>query len=77
MDLKSFVEGKINHYAEMITAGKDKADDLAIGELQFYIALRRIINEKGSAQDIGMMDAINDVLQELRLVEKGKTFYKS
>jgi len=73
--MEKFVAGKINHYANMIVNNKDKADELAIGELNFYMAFRRMIKGEGTTQDKGMMDAINDVLQHKGLVENGKTFY--
>lgn len=76
MDLLNFVEEKINHYANMIAGSKDKADELAIGELYFYVSLRRVLKGNGTTQDLGMMDAINDVLQTKGLLESGKTFYK-
>ncbi len=75
MDLKKFAEDKINSYAQMIIEGKDRADELALGELQFYMALRRTLNNRATSQDVGMLDAINDVLQEKGLVKKGTTFY--
>ncbi len=75
MDLEKFVEDKINNYAQMIIDGKPRADELALGELQFYMALRRMLTNRATSQDVGMLDAINDVLQEKGLVKKGTTFY--
>ena len=49
---------------------------MAVGEITFYVALRRVVNNQGTLQDMGMMDAINDTLQTLGLIEEGKTFYK-
>jgi hypothetical protein len=72
--MKSFVEAKINEYAKAILDGSDKRDAHAMGELHFYMALRRILKGDGTIQDIGMMDAVNDTLQELRLVFEGATF---
>ncbi len=76
MNLQQFVEDKINHYAQMIANHKDKADELAMGQLSFYMAFRRVLKGEASTQDLGMMDAINDVLQKKGIVEKGSTFYK-
>lgn len=75
MDLQKFSEDKINYYAQMIIDGHDRADELALGELHFYMSLRRVLIGKATKQDTGLMDAINDVLQEKGIVEKGKTFY--
>ncbi|MFK7906210.1 MAG: hypothetical protein AB8B69_13845 [Chitinophagales bacterium] len=76
MSLDTFVEEKINHYAQMILDFTDKGDNLALGELNFYIALRRVMKGEGTTQDKGMIDAINDTLQEVGLLDKKKTFYK-
>jgi len=75
MDQKQFIEDKINHYAQMIIDRSDKFDDMAIGELSFYMSLRRILNGRGTIQDKGMMDAINDFLQEKGIIESNETFY--
>jgi hypothetical protein len=34
------------------------------------------LSGKATPQDLGLLDAINDTLQELGIVESGKTFYK-
>jgi hypothetical protein len=44
--------------------------------VKFFFALRRILDGKANFEDIGLMDAINDTLQELGIVESKKTFYK-
>lgn len=74
--LTQFVEEKINHYARMIADYNEKADELAFGQLSFYMALRRVLQDKATTEDKGMMDAVNDVLQHKGLVAKGSTFYK-
>lgn len=76
MNLIEFIEKKLNAYAESIRQGGAKIDELALGELTFYMALRRVLTGQPTPQDIGLMDAINDTLQELGLVERTKTFYK-
>jgi hypothetical protein len=75
MDLLPFVEAKINHYGKAIVTGGDKMDDLALGELTFYIALRRGLKGTASTEDKGLLDAVNDTLQELGLVDKNSSFY--
>ncbi|NEO09076.1 hypothetical protein [Moorena sp. SIO3I8] len=76
MNLNDLIEEKLNSYAQKIVSGGSKTDEIAVGEITFYVALRRVVNGKGTLQDLGMMDAINDTLQTLGLVEEGKTFYK-
>ena len=76
MNLNDLIEEKLNHYAQKIVSGGSKTDEMAVGEITFYVALRRVVNKQGTLQDLGMMDAINDTLQTLGLVEEGKTFFK-
>ncbi|NEP44893.1 MAG: hypothetical protein F6K35_39005 [Okeania sp. SIO2H7] len=67
-----FVEDKINSYAQRIIDSKDKTDDLALGELTVYMALRRILKgEERRTQDYGMIDAFNDSLQKLGVIKEG------
>jgi hypothetical protein len=40
------------------------------------MALQRVITKKATRADLGLMDAINDVLQAKGLVADGKTFLK-
>ena len=74
-ELRSFVEKKIKYYADMIIKYDGKADELAMGELTFYMAVQRAMTNKATTQDVGMLDAINDFLQEKGIVDKKTTFY--
>lgn len=76
MELAAMVEEKLNQYADRITEGGMQVDEHALGELTFYMALRRAVSGKATAQDLGMLDAVNDTLQELGLVDSATTFYK-
>jgi len=76
MSLAETIEAKINHYAQSICTGGAKIDEHALGELTFYVTLRRTLSGDATPQDIGMMDAVNDTLQELGLVSSGEVFYK-
>lgn len=77
MDLINFIEEKLNVYAKKMLEGGAKFDEIAFGELTFYVALRRVQQDKGTMQDIGMMDAINDTMQKLGLIKPGALFYKT
>jgi|TARA_B100000315_G_scaffold200552_1_gene192772 hypothetical protein len=70
----NFIEDKINHYANVILTGGDKRDSHALGELAFYMVIRRVLKGEQTVQDVGMVDAINDVLQEGGVIDEGKTF---
>lgn len=72
--MEAFVEAKINEYAQKIIDGSDKRDAHAMGELEFYMAFRRILKGDETAQDVGLMDAVNDTLQEMGVVESGASF---
>jgi len=76
MDLSQHIEDKLNYYAEAIIKGHEKIDEHALGEMTFYMALRRILNGTYTFEDVGLMDAINDTLQELELISPDITFYK-
>ena len=72
----NFIEDKINHFANVILTGGDKRDSHALGELEFYMVIRRVLKGEQTVQDLGMVDAINDVLQEGGIIEKSETFIK-
>lgn len=62
-----------------------RADRSALGELEFYIALRNVIlfsndsaqnnYDQASLRDQGLLDAINDTLIELKLIKHSEKFY--
>ena len=74
MSAENYIENKINTYAKKIINGDTNIDEHALGEISFYMMLRRVISGQGTRQDIGMLDAINDTLQSKGLIEKRKTF---
>ncbi len=76
MDLSTFIDDKLNQYATNIVEGGDNKDEYALGEMIFYMTLRRALTEKATLQDTGMLDAINDTLQEKGIIESGQSFYK-
>ncbi|MPQ70644.1 MULTISPECIES: hypothetical protein [Pseudomonas] len=75
-DLLSNTESQINQAALSIADGKkDMANDNAVGKLLFLCALHRVLDGKPHPGDLGMMDGINDCLQQLGLVDTSKTFF--
>ncbi|ELS04478.1 hypothetical protein Xen7305DRAFT_00042120 [Xenococcus sp. PCC 7305] len=76
MALEKFIEDKLNQYAKTIIDKSTKSDEHALGELTFYMSLRRVTTGKATPQDIGMMDAINDTLQEKGIIDEKSTFLK-
>lgn len=51
-------------------------DEYALGELNFYVSLRRVIEQWATPADLGLMDAINDLLQAKGIVAAGTNFIK-
>lgn len=72
--MQEFIENNINKYAEAIIKGSDKRDAFCLGQLTFFMALRRITKGEATRQDLGMADAVNDTLQEAGIIDKDKTF---
>ena len=76
LDLKNTTDN-LHKYAKKISdETSQKIDEHSLGKVKFFFALRRILDGKANFEDIGLMDAINDTLQELGIVESKKTFYK-
>ena len=75
--LKKYTNDNLHEYAKKISdETSQKIDEHSLGKVKFFFALRRILDGKANFEDIGLMDAINDILQELGIVESKKTFYK-
>lgn len=72
--MKDFIEKKINQYSNSIIEANNKIDEFAFGELKFYMSLRRMYEGTATIEDKGFMDAINDTLQELEIVDHKETF---
>lgn len=72
-ELLAFVEKKIINYANNIINLDDAHDNSALGELMVYLNLRNILKGgKGDMQAHGMLDAIDDILEKMGLIEKTK-----
>ncbi|CAK17559.1 hypothetical protein [Pseudomonas entomophila] len=74
---KDFLEEQINAAAKQIQ-DKKKADldHIAHGQLGYLLSLRRVVDGAATKEDLGVHDAINDVLQQLGVIslleEQGK-----
>ncbi|WP_254875955.1 thioredoxin family protein [Pseudomonas viridiflava] len=69
-----FIEEQINLAAQrVITKKSAQLDDIAYGKLGVFLGLRRTLQNDATAQDIGMLDAMNDSLQCLGVLDKGET----
>ena len=77
MDIKKYTDENLHKYAQKIAdVTSQKIDEHSLGKVQFFMALRRILDGKANYQDIGLLDAINDTLQDLGIVDSKSTFYK-
>lgn len=75
VDFETFVESQINQAAQSIVTKKSaRLDDVAFGKLGFYLATRRAMNGTASPEDLGLLDAVNDSLQALQLLDGDETF---
>ncbi|WP_397450137.1 hypothetical protein [Pseudomonas sp. NA-150] len=73
--LNAFVEEQINLAAgKIISQKRSEGDEMSCGKLGFYMAVRRVMSKRATPEDLGMLDAINDTLQQLAVLDKGKTF---
>jgi len=75
VDLSGFIEENINSYAQQMIEGGKETDEHALGEITFYLAMRRLIMGQATQTDLGMLDAINDTLVKLGLLEEGQIFF--
>jgi hypothetical protein len=74
-ELTQFVEAQINLAAgKLISQDRYTSDALSYGKLSFFMALRRVLQGQAVPEDLGVLDAVNDTLQKLELLAKGKTF---
>lgn len=77
-DFETFVEDQINLAAQSIATKKSaKLDDIGFGKLVFFLSVRRALQGSANAEDIGLLDAINDSLQVLGVLDSSKTFLDS
>jgi hypothetical protein len=77
MELATWTNEQLTNLAERMQSGGSDIDDFAVGSMSFYAALRRVISGEGSPHDVGIVDAVNDTLQQLGLIEPGTTFYRA
>ncbi|WP_025424396.1 hypothetical protein [Sodalis praecaptivus] len=74
--LKEFIERQINTAAQRIIDKGNKLDEVSSGKVDFFIALRSALNGDLDKRELGLLNAINDTLQHLQLIDSKKTFYK-
>lgn len=75
-DFLDLVNQRINAAAQNIIDKKNtQLDDISYGKLDVLLALRRTLMGNATPEDIGMLDAINDALQALGILQAKETFF--
>jgi hypothetical protein len=74
--MSEYIDAEIDSVAKGILEKGDKLDDHAYGKLTFLLALRRVYTGRGTPQDLGLMDAVNDFLQSKGIISRAATFLK-
>lgn len=76
-DIGSLIESQLNALAQQIIDKKSTSDEIAHAKIGFYLTLRRTLDAKPTPADIGLLDAINDTLQALGIIDQNRTFLAS
>ncbi|WP_150780457.1 hypothetical protein [Pseudomonas fluorescens] len=71
--LSEYLEGKINEKARVIINEDAVHDGAAMGEMEIYFCLRRILNKKATLEDVGALHAVNNLLQVLGILAPKET----
>jgi len=78
MDKAAFsgvIESQINLAAKRIVDKTNiELDHLANGKLGYLLSVRRMLDGKATKEDLGLHDAINDVLQQLGIIDAKTTY---
>jgi len=75
--LLDHIETQINRSAQHLIDKGDKQDSVSYGKLTAYLAIRRALSKEATLEDIGLLDAFNDTLQHLGLIDSNATFLSS
>jgi len=68
------LEEKMVAARKRISSKMTKSDRMDSGRVAFLTALKHVVDGAGSPEDLGTLDAVNDVLQDLGMLAKSKTF---
>ncbi|MBK5510717.1 hypothetical protein [Pseudomonas sp. TH15] len=72
-ELEGYLEVKINEKAKIIIDEDMVHDGTALGEMQLYFCIRRILNKKATLEDVGVLRAMNNLMQILGLLSPKET----
>jgi hypothetical protein len=74
---KIYEEESIHYKGWQTETGSSSLNDHASGELRFYTSLSNVIDKKAGHYNVGLLDAVNDLLQALGAIKDGEVFYKT
>ncbi|MGE8064250.1 hypothetical protein [Pseudomonas sp. NPDC089569] len=74
-DLRAYVEEQTNIAAQRIIDKGTTSDELAVSRLNVLLSLRRSLDGKTTAQDLGMWGTINDALQQIGILNSQETIF--
>jgi len=77
VDLNDYLETMIHLKSKAIADRKLTSAEAALGELNIYHCLRRILKGKATLQDMGTLHAVNNLLQMLGLLAPNETLRSS
>ncbi|RVD77227.1 hypothetical protein [Pseudomonas koreensis] len=72
-ELEDYLEVKINEKAKVILDENMVHDGAALGEMQLYFCMRRILNKRATLEDVGVLRAMNNLMQVLGLLSPKET----
>jgi len=72
---RKLIEDEIEDAASDITARGTRSDDIALGRLKIFLSLRRTLDSKTTPEDVGVWDALNDILRLLRVLDSKETIF--
>lgn len=73
-EFSDYLAQQIAAAQQRISPKMTKSDRMDSGRVAFLTALKHVVDGKGSPEDLGTLDAANDVFQKLKFVESSKTF---
>ncbi|MBK5549954.1 MULTISPECIES: hypothetical protein [unclassified Pseudomonas] len=73
VDLTDYLETMIHVKSKAIVERRMLDGSAALGELTIYYCLRRILNNKATLQDIGVLHAVNHLMQVVGLLDPKET----
>ncbi|CAI8868873.1 hypothetical protein [Pseudomonas serboccidentalis] len=72
-ELEDYLEVKINEKAKVILDEDMIHDGAALGEMQLYFCMRRILSKRATLEDVGVLRAMNNLMQVLGLLSPKET----